>query len=349
MNISSTNPDSSEKKYLEDNLRRHLTNASKSEETDGYNCNISSTAYNASACSDAITINLAFLQKYAGSIGGGAAGFVVFLISVICLIRYEIWKRRKAAGFYEELELRQLEGNEKAVYCIAWSPNGELIATASADASLRIWSASSCAEIFSFPGHYAPVWAVAWGSDNILISCSGGQLALTGRTATLGGKEIVVSEPDNSVRIWDVHKCVQRVDPLRLHKDFVRAVAYAPDGQWFASGADDGTVHLHDAEAAELVHAAVVPGWVYGLAFSVDSRLLAVACSDSRVRIIDVESGVIALEHHLHIGRVRPPAPCVFRPCGGLSARRQVGRSARLPCRQMPGIVGARRGVAIVT
>ena len=284
-------------------LRRVLINVTNHSSDAANDCNSSSPDYNATNCPNVLVINFAFLQKYAGSIGGGSAGVVVFFIAVVCLIRYEIWRRRKEDGYYEELEIMQLEGNEKAVYCVAWSPNGEYIATGSADATLRIWHSKTCKEAHCFAGHFAPVWSLAWGSDNILISCSGGQLAMTGHYAELGGQDIIIKEPDNSVRVWDVHKGVQRVDPLR-QADFVRAVAYSPDGQWFASGSDDGAVCLYDAEASEPVHTAEVPCWVYALAFAPDSLLLVAACSDARVRVIDVEAGAVAREYHIHIGRV---------------------------------------------
>lgn len=83
-------------------------------------------------------------------------------------------------------------GNEQAVYCGAWSCNGEYIAMCSAKLCINI------------------------------------------------------------------HQRSHRVDPLR-YDDIVRAVAYSPEGQWFASGSDVDAVRLYDVAAAERGDDAVSP------------------------------------------------------------------------------------------
>ena len=82
---------------------------------------------------------------------------------------------------------------------------------------------------------------------------------------------------------------------LRAHKDFsnfIKRVAWSPDGRTLAASSDDRTIRLWDAETAEL--RLILKGHkdtVYGIAWSPDGRTLASASADETVRLWDSESG----------------------------------------------------------
>ncbi len=62
---------------------------------------------------------------------------------------------------------------------VDWSPDGKLLLSASADQTLRVWSAETGREEAVLEGHTSAVTAAAFSDDGRIIASSGSFVAAT--------------------------------------------------------------------------------------------------------------------------------------------------------------------------
>ena len=117
-----------------------------------------------------------------------------------------------------------LTGHTGWVSSVAFSPDGETLASGSRDETIRLWDVPTGTEIQVLTGHTSWVLSVAFSPD---------------------GQTLASGSWDNTVRLWDVPTGTE-IQVLTGHTAVVRSVAFSPDGQTLASGSGDNTVRLWD-------------------------------------------------------------------------------------------------------
>ena len=120
-------------------------------------------------------------------------------------------------------ELRKLTGQTDSVfYSVAFSPDGQTLASGSWDDTIRLWDVETGTELRKLTGHAGSVYSVAFSPD--------GQMLASGSW-------------DDSIRLWNVETGTE-LRKLTGHTDYVRSVAFSPDGQMLASGSYGDIIRL---------------------------------------------------------------------------------------------------------
>jgi ribosome assembly protein 4 len=118
--------------------------------------------------------------------------------------------------------LARLQGHQKLVNHVTFSPDGRYIASASFDNHVKLWNARDGKFINTLRGHVAPVYQVSFSADSRLL---------------------VSGSKDTTLKVWDVRTCKLHTD-LPGHQDEVYAVDWSPDGKRVGSGGKDKAIRL---------------------------------------------------------------------------------------------------------
>ncbi|MEU7524921.1 AAA family ATPase [Saccharothrix sp. NPDC042600] len=219
----------------------------------------------------------------------------------------------------------QLAGHQGAVYLTSFSRDGNTLATASYDNTVRLWDLRDRdnPKPLGTPlrAHKSWVSSAVFSPDGKTLATASddGTVRLwdvtdTSRPRALGqpldgdngtvylvafspdSRTLVTANEDHTARLWDVTDpaAPRRLgEPLGHHTGQVRSVAFSPDGKLLAAGGDDRTVVLWDVSDRDAPTPIGSPltgydGIVRSLAFSPDGRTLATGSDDKTIRLWDV-------------------------------------------------------------
>lgn len=159
--------------------------------------------------------------------------------------------------------------HDKPLSYLAFTPDGQRIATASEDFKVRFWDAGTGHQIGAPLENPELILAMNFSAD---------------------GRMLAVSTIE-SVRVWDVDRGEEVGGQGLMGNDsWVLDVALSPDGQVIATGGSDGVVHLSDVATGRAIGPGLVGHTmaVSDVDFSLDGTLLVSASADKTIRVWSV-------------------------------------------------------------
>ena len=166
---------------------------------------------------------------------------------------------------------------------VAYSPDGRTIAAGSVEGIVRLWDAISGAPKATLIGHIGRIDSVAFNDKGTLLASGS-----TGRYHHGGGWS------GTNVLLWDVTNGALK-STLRGHTGRVTSVVFSPDGDTVASGSADDTVILWDVATGGIITTfSGDKGGINSVNFNPDGSMLASISgigSTNPVRLWDVSTG----------------------------------------------------------
>ncbi|KAM6476127.1 hypothetical protein HDV62DRAFT_384573 [Trichoderma sp. SZMC 28011] len=230
--------------------------------------------------------------------------------------------------------LQTLEGLGDSVNSVAFSPDGQRLASGSFNGTIEIWDvkSGSCQTlhcyhsissiVFSPDGQQLAsglpcgainVWEIKESSIYLQTSkkFAGGVHSVT---FSRNGR-LAFSLSDGEVGIWDMKSTCLRFEG---HKKSVLSVVFSPNNQLLASGSSDETIKVWDINSGACLQ--TLEGHdkpINSVIFCPSGHRLISASSDSTIRVWDIDSGVCLQTLEDHENSVKS---VVFSPDGQLLA-----------------------------
>ncbi len=188
--------------------------------------------------------------------------------------------------------IHTLRSHKNLIYSVAFSPNGEILASGSDDKTIKLWRVQDGEEIITLSGHNNSVYTVAFSPD---------------------GEILASSSHDRTIKLWRM-KDGQEIRTLAGHSNSVYCTAFSPDGDIIASSSWDKNIKIWRVkDGQEIRTLAGHINLVYCIAFSPDGETLASSSWDRTIKIWRVKDGKLIKTIGGHTDSIR----CIaFSPNG---------------------------------
>lgn len=194
----------------------------------------------------------------------------------------------------------------------AFTPDGSLVVTGSADGTARVWDIKTGQNkrLFAHKGDVKP-------GDNITVSSA---------TFSPDGKLVVTASSDHMARIWELGS--KRYLGLTGHSGSVNSAVFSPTGEFVATSSDDHTARIWNATTGRL--AWTLAGHtdnVVAASFNWDGQQLITASRDGTARVWEAGTGRSLAQLRGHTGAVNS---AVLSPDGKLAVTASSDGTARV-------------------
>ncbi len=209
-------------------------------------------------------------------------------------------------------------GHSDSIYSLAAADGGRLIATGSYDQKIKLWDVETGSERRTLDGHNGGIFGLAFRSDaKLLASASGDRTVKLWRVENgdrldtfsqpIGDQYAVAFSPDGrfvvaagvttACALWRLSDtAAEGTNELLFsrfaHEQPIVALAWSGDGKTIATSGEDRRVKLwHAGDVTERIVLEPQPDVADALAFSADSKRIAVGRLDGSLAVYNADDG----------------------------------------------------------
>lgn len=187
----------------------------------------------------------------------------------------------------DERLLATLTGHSSMVTAIAFNSNGETLASASTDKTIKVWDVALESPIQTLTDGSGENPAIATSSD---------------------GKLLASSSMGNTIKVWNL-ETGELLHTLRGHTWTVSAIAMSPDNQTLVSSGEDNTIRIWNLETGELLNSLTgQAAAISALDISPDGWLLVGGSADNTVKVWKLQTGELLHQFRGHSAEVHAVA-----------------------------------------
>ncbi|WP_166829877.1 WD40 repeat domain-containing protein [Thalassoroseus pseudoceratinae] len=212
------------------------------------------------------------------------------------------------SGTAAEPERGPLAGHDGIAYAVAFTPDGQWIATAGFDDTCKLWDANTREAVRTMEGHSGIVLCIAASPDGTQLASGSGdryiklwdvpkRSAIRSQDVPGGGvvaldrngdgKRLVTGGQDKIVRIWEVvdDGTLKQLHEFTGHTAAITRVAFRSDSQQVASADTSGVIRVFNADNGDLQSVIGAHSTkIVGLSFASNNSYLMSASQDGTVK-----------------------------------------------------------------
>ena len=232
-----------------------------------------------------------------------------------------------------------LKGHTQSIRSLALTPDGEILASASDDKTIKLWQLETGQELCTLRAHSKSVCSIAISADGEIIASGSEDKTVklwqlsTGMqigTLTLGhwftrdsgcvyavamssdAQILATLDNNGTLKLWNL-KTGQEIHRLQGDTSWIHAIAISPNGQILAGASGDSIKLWNLRTGRQFCILSGHNSWVRTVTFSPDGQMLATGSDDATIKLWNLKTRE---EFCTFTGHTRPVYSVVFRPIG---------------------------------
>ncbi|MFN6536089.1 MAG: protein kinase domain-containing protein [Nostoc sp. EkiNYC01] len=177
------------------------------------------------------------------------------------------------------IKIRTLRDHSKSVNFLALSNNGQILASASNDKTIKVWEVRTGREIRTLRGHSQSLNSLALSND---------------------GQILASASNDKTIKLWKV-TAGREIYTFTGHSEQVHCLAFSNNGQILASGSNDNTIKVWEVATGKEIRTLTAYNFlVISIALSKDGQILASGSWGNTIKLWEVATGreICTLREH---------------------------------------------------